>query len=454
MGNYIYYKTWPLLFFLSFILISTVISCKKRSIKLDDDLQAITDSVPETVDPPTPPEDNAPPAEEEEEEEESILVGNGSGSLTINSSTLNGTSATTIRIRSGSYSVISIQNLTGTIDNPITIVNDGQVRVGEAIETRDINNVVISGAGNSTIPYGISFENLGYRAIRMSGKMSGVTIRNIYFKNVPDLCIAGDDSNGRGLANDGSVATRTERFKILHCVFDNVGTIGFGGELNRSGDTGFFKDVEIAYNTFKNSDAGNLCVFTNVQDYDIHHNVVDQVNPRNNNHNGIFFMQGNGKFHDNILTNYQGNAIRAWVFSRGTTPATLEIYNNICFNTSKYGAFEIQEFAHHLVSGKTTYLNAKVHNNTAGKMNTSRDWQGQVLDLYNISGALEYYNNLGFELYSSESNKPITDMINNMSSTRITRNTDNLYYTSQNAAITNAVSFVSRHSGVGATLDL
>ena len=87
-------------------------------------------------------------------------------------------------------------------------------------------------------------------------------------------------------------------------------------------------------------------------------------------------------------------------------------------------------------------------------MNTSRDWQGQVLDLYNISGALEYYNNLGFELYSSESNKPITDMINNMSSTRITRNTDNLYDTILYAAITNAISVLSRHSGVGATHDL
>jgi len=425
----------------------TAASCKKKSFTAVD--IPSTDSIPGAPILPTEPNTPLPTLPVGE----SILVGNGSGNLIIDNNTLKGASATVIRIKGGSYSVISIQNLNGSVDNPITIINEGQVKVGEAIETRDINNVIISGAGNNSIKHGIVLENLGYRAIRMNGKMNGVTIRNIYFRNVPDLCIAGDDSNGRRLAHDGTAATRTERFKILHCVFDNVGTIGFGGELNRSGDTGFFKDIEIAYNVFKNSDAGNLCVFTNVQDYNIHHNIVDQVNPRNANHNGIFFMQGNGKFHNNKLTNYQGNALRAWIFSRGTTPSTLEIYNNMCFNTRKYGAFEIQEFAHHLVQGKTIHLNAKVYNNTAGKMNTSRDWQGQLLDLYNISGTLEYFNNLGFELYSSETNKLLTDMINNMSETRITKNTNNLYFKNQNEAIINSATFVSKHSGIGASLD-
>src|SRR5690606_32978219 len=150
--------------------------------------------------------------------------------------------------------------------------------------------------------------------------------------------------------------------------------------------------VEIAHNTFHNSEAGNLVIFSNVQDYNIHHNIVEYVNQRNNAHNGIFLMHGNGHFHDNKLTNYQGNAIRAWVFSRGSSAATIEIYNNICYNSRKYSAFEIQEFSNQLVQGKTTFVNAKVYNNTAGKMNTYRDWQGQLLDLYNNTGTLAYYN--------------------------------------------------------------
>lgn len=384
--------------------------------------------------------------------EQSVLVGTGSGNLTIDSDRLNGTSATIIRIKAGTYTTITIRNLNGTPDKPITILNDGQVVVRNEMVTRNINNVVISGAGSNGLDYGFVFENLTYRAIRMGGKMTGVTVRNMSFKNVPNYCIAGESDNGSGLPYDGTANTRTERFKILYCLFDHTGTIIFGGELNTSEDTGFFKDVEVAYNIFKNSEAGSLVTFSNVQDYDLHHNTIDNVNQVNDNHNGIFYMQGNGHFHHNKLTNYQGNAIRAWTYSRGSTPAVVLIHNNICYNTRRYGGFEIQEFSRNLVSGKTTYTNAKVYNNTVGRMNTSHNWQGQLLDLYNTSGTLEYYNNLGFDLYSNDPYKPVSDMINNMGNTKITVNSDNRYFVNQADAVN--TNFASKYSGIGAVLNL
>ena len=164
-------------------------------------------------------------------------------------------------------------------------------------------------------------------------------------------------------------------------------------------------------------------------------------------------MQGNGHFHNNKLTNYQGNAIRAWVYSRGNTPSAMEFHNNICYNTRKYGAFELQQFSRNIISGKTTFVNAKVYNNTVGKMNTSKDWDAQILDLYTFSGTLEYYNNLGFDLYLT-GNRPITSMINQMADVRITVNSNNKYYPNQADAVTNTTSFVSKHSGVGASLAL
>src|SRR5690606_35928566 len=180
---------------------------------------------------------------------------------------------------------------------------------------------------------------------------------------------------------------------ILNCRFDNTGSVIFGGTLNKSEDTGLFKDVEIAYNVFQNTNKGSLVVFTNVEDFDIHHNIVNNVNAKNNNHNGIFHMHGNGNFHHNELTNYQGNALRLWCYSRGNTPKTVEIHHNICYNTRKYGAFEIQAFDRNMVPGKTTYVNGKVYHNAVGKMNTAKDWDGQILDLYNMrGGTLEYYN--------------------------------------------------------------
>src|SRR5690554_7175583 len=113
----------------------------------------------------------------------------------------------------------------------------------------------------------------------------------------------------------------------------------------------------------------------------------------------------------------------------------VEIYNNIIYNTRKYGAFELQGFDRYIVPGRSTHVNAKVYNNTVGTMNTSRSWEGVVLDLLNYGGTLEYYNNLGFDLYHS---KPITDMINNYSNNvKIIKNSNNLYFKTANEAILN-----------------
>src|SRR5690606_626453 len=167
--------------------------------------------------PPTPTIDDA------------LLVGTGSGNLQINAQTLQGQTTSTIRIKSGTYEAIVISGINGTPSNPITITNEGQVVVRFVMETWDVSNLTITGEGSNGIEYGISFEDLSFRAIKMSGKMSGVTIKNIRFKNVPDYCISGEHNNGNGLRHDGTSHTRTERFKILNCLFDNAGSVVFGG---------------------------------------------------------------------------------------------------------------------------------------------------------------------------------------------------------------------------------
>jgi hypothetical protein len=379
-----------------------------------------------------------------------VDAGTGSGSLIIDGKSLNLTGNVLIKIRDGSYKVIILKNLTADSGKRIFVKSAGVVRVAEVMSTENLNNVTVSGENLPGEKYGFKFENIAYRAIIMNGKLSGVTLKNISFKNVSNYVIAGERSNGRDLAYKGTMETRTENFKILNCLFDNVGTIAFGGSFNKeiSEDSGFFKNVEIAYNIFKNSDAGNLCSFTNVQNYDIHNNVVTDVNPKNNNHNGVFFMEGNGKFHHNRLTNYQGNAIRMWLYSRGTVPQTIEIYNNVCYNTRKYGAFELQAFERNLQVGKTTYANARIFNNTVGRMNTSRDWEGQVLDLYKTGGTLEYYNNLGFDLVSTTTQT--LNMINNMSGKAPLVDSRNKYYRTAEEAVNNLQDLKSKVPGVGA----
>ena len=81
-------------------------------------------------------------------------------------------------------------------------------------------------------------------------------------------------------------------------------------------------------------------------------------------------------------------------------------------------------------------------------MNTSRDWEGQILDLYHTGGTLEYFNNLGFELVTI--NKPLTNMINNMSDTKIVKEVNNKYVPRLEQAVNNSFDFYSNYAELGA----
>jgi len=266
----------------------------------------------------------------------------------------------------------------------------------------------IFGAGKGLKVYGGEVKNTRHRALKFSFLLNDFHIFNTKFTNCGDDVFFSDNIENYY----GTDSTLNHGLKIINCVFENSGPIVLGGNVNEKDDSGLFKNIEIAYNTFKNSPyTGKVLEAHNAWDYDVHHNFVDSLNANQNNHNGIFEMQGNGKFHDNKFTNYQGNSIRAWLFSRGTTPVIIEIYNNICFNTRKYSGFEIQEMLWLYKPGKTTFANAKVYNNTVGTMNTSKDWEGQVLDIYHPGGEVWFYNNLGFDLQTT-SKDGITRMIN------------------------------------------
>ncbi|SDJ56608.1 hypothetical protein SAMN04487898_103273 [Pedobacter sp. ok626] len=431
-------KTPLLLIALLFIFVA----CKKGNVTPEE-------PNPEIVAPIVPPPTTTPPPPTDIPTDATFYdLGTGKGDLVVDGTTLNFVKNSVVRIKGGTYNSILIKNINATESNPLLIKNDGLVMIKTILNTDNVNNLTISGDNVANLTYGFQFEDIAFRAISMNGKMNGVTIKNISFKNVADYVIAGEKSNGDAFPYNGSAESRTERFKVIYCKFDNTGPISFGGNLNKgnSEDSGLFKDVEIAYNSFSNTDAGTLCSFTNVQDYNIHHNTVDNVNQNNNNHNGIFYMQGNGKFHDNKLTNYQGNSIRMWLYSRGNTPVTVEIYNNLCYNTRKYGGFELQAFDRNMYPGKSTYANAKVYNNTVGRMNTSQDFEGQILDLYQTGGTLEYYNNLGFDLNSK---KTIGNMINNMGDTKIIVESNNKYSANWESAVSDTKNFASKFPGVG-----
>lgn len=341
-----------------------------------------------------------------------------------------------IKFKAGSYKNIYLYSY--------NTIND---IVLDAVNVKSCENCTIElSKGNNVKIYGWNATNSNNRAIKFGFGLNGFEIYNSSFKNITsDYSIAVEKVNWAfPLVNTG--------FKLINSTFDNSSAVALSGEKNTDlkKDEGVFKDVVISFNLFKNApNAGKFVEIGNSWNYDVHDNIIDNINALQNNHNGVFELQGSGKFYNNKFTNYQGNSVRMWLFSRGNTPYTVQIYNNLCYNTRKYSGFEIQEFARNIESGVTTFANAKVYNNTVGKMNADLGWEGQILDLYNISGSLLFYNNLGFEL-NRAGGKPTTDMINyNGNSKPAVTPKNSIYTNTWEDAVKNTIDFESLFPGIG-----
>lgn len=366
-----------------------------------------------------------------------IPLGTGSGALTIDGATLGLQCFDLIKIKGGTYTAIDIKNILSADGCPITIKNDGLVELAgdfNQMSLTNLKNTIISGDGTPGIAKGFSFRDNKYRAIQIYGTLDKFTLQYIAFKNIKDM----DISFQYKTAYDGTENSYSKELKFLNISCDNTNQfLGTSGSVENGAISGLIKNIEIAYLDFQNSpDVGAVVYMGNAEDYDIHNNRVNNINTNNNNHNGVFSISGNGRFHNNYISNHQGNSIRAWGHTIGTTPKNIYIYNNIVVNSRKYSGFEVQAFDSNMTPGKTTYTNAFVFNNTCGNLNLSNDWQGNVVDVYSLKGGkCEVYNNIGY-------NFPPGGVIAGQENDLIPTATSNLYFkNSSDAGITNETSF-------------
>lgn len=359
-------------------------------------------------------------------------IGTGSGDLSINGSAYSFNGNTLFKIKGGKYKSIKIANIDGGI-NLVTIQNDGLVEMVNAeMRLENLNNVTITGNGTAGIEKGFIFSDNNYRSIQVDGSLDNFTLQYFSFKNIRDYVFTYKYQK----LYDGTEKSYSKNLKFLNIDCDNTGTLIAGdGSISSGKPLGLLKNVEVAFVNFKNSPSvGTIVYFGNVENYDIHDNVVNNINTNNDNHNGIFMIKGNGKFHNNYISNHQGNAIRAWCFTLGSTPKNVLIYNNIVLNSRKYSPFEVQSFDDYLFSGISTFVNAKVFNNTCGNINLSKSWQGNVVDVYSLKGGTcDVYNNLAYNLNNESTDKAY---IAGQQSGLTPVESNNLYYkTSREAGI-------------------
>lgn len=359
-------------------------------------------------------------------------VGTGTGDLRVDGNALGIKPGDVVTIAPGTYSSLTFSNFNGQPLLPIRVVADGVVEVvGDGVYLHNVSYLTVDGGTARNL----FLHDISFRGISLSGSVPhGLTLQGIRARNISDYAIF----YGNKTAYNNLDATAFTDFKLLHSDFENTGTVQFDGELSRSSgarNIGFVKNAEVAFCTFRNSaTAGSLLYFGNVEASNIHHNLVDNVNADNNNHNGVFFLRGNGAVHDNKCTNHQGNFVRFWPFSQGPTPKDALFYNNIVCNSRKYSALEVQSFTENIIPGVSTYCNVKVYNNTVGRMNTTQptEFVGVVVDVYNLFGGdLQIFNNLSFEQVETDSNDGIWSQ---QSITRPSLYSNNRYFSTAAAA--------------------
>lgn len=354
-------------------------------------------------------------------------LGSGSGDLNLPN-----VSGKVIKIKPGPYKSINIGECT---DSKIDATGVQMAKDGSVYFKKAATNVEF---------FGPKWNGHYYRAIFIQAQMKKLYLHDLSFKDVNNYVI----SDEWGDVWDGTDKTAKADWTFENFIFENCGQ-GFSskGGIDVEGNkiTGMFKNFKMKGVTVKNCPNMGSIVWMGACDwYDISDVTIDGMNMNfpdknvpNGPHNGIFSITGNGKLHDVKCQNHQGNLIRGWNISFSKTPATTEIYSNRVFKSWKYSAFELQTPPHLLKflannKDKYTFANAKVYGNVAGKLSKSKDWEGQMLDLYTLGGgSVSYYDNIGFEMYaSSPQYHPVTNMINNMSDAKVIEY-NNKYYKTQ-----------------------
>ena len=415
---------WIVLLFVPALLLS----CEKKM----PTVEAVPHPNEDKQDDEQSDKDTVPP-----QKDDFVVVGDGSGTLIIDGNIDKYTCDTGIKIKGGNYYSIAIRNLTGKSGCPFVITNQGTVNLsgsGRAMFLENLSHVEILGNSNPSQKYGFVFENLNNEAVRLNGTINHFTLSHASFYRVNAYSVINYKPT---LKYNGSDESFIKDLHFLNIQSENCGTlIRFEASEGNRDIVGLIRGIEIANVHFSNSPmVGSVVVLEKAEDVNIHHNLVENINSANSNHNGIFYLQGNGSFHDNIVRNHQGNAIRAWVFSIGASPKEMLIYNNIVANSREYGAFELQSFERDVVAGQSTYVNAKVFNNTCGNLKPKGgSFPAQILDLYSLrGGTCEVFNNVGYSFYRVGQNNT-NYFWNELSDTKPSKNSNNRYYNSYEEA--------------------
>lgn len=312
--------------------------------------------------PPTPPTNPTPP------------IGYGSASLTIDGAKTK--YGQVIIVAPGNYAKITIQNLSDTTVNMEGVILDG----GSVTNKDGFDHILtIGGLKNVNITDFLT-QNIGYFSGYITGQLNNVIFNGVSYKN----CQQGWHTDLK-LIWDGTDATLLiNGIKWIGCTWDNAPIGDFSSILDGKNVTNLLKNVEIGGNSFKNFDGGEL-INAAVDYYNLHDNIIDNMDATNTYDIRLFKMIGYGDTNNNKFTNIYGHAIACWSCSYGSVVKTSNYKNTTIDGSRKYAPFEFHEYAAFAVPGKTVKANLIIDGVQADNLDTDgphTDFPATFIDNY------------------------------------------------------------------------
>jgi len=320
-----------------------------------------------------------------------VNVGDGSSNLIISGTYPAGTQ---IVVKPGTYNQgggITINGLSNVTVDLTGVILDGLNHTSAGY----YNILSLSNLTNVTITNGTT-QNVGYRSLYLSGRNVGLYIVGHTFSGNYEGAWVHDNVSWDG--TDNTVVLLNSGFR--NCIFNNGSYILNNGNIGSGVVSDLFKNFEFSGNTISGGNGGDYLSIT-CDNALIFNNTMKDVNLGITNDNRAFHVIGTAQVHDNTATNIGYSHFAAvWSVSFGTTVETSYFYNNIFNGSMKYSSFEFQEFASYAITGKTTYADLVINNNTCSNLNTSGQtaWPAFFIDNYMfgvMGGHVTLTNNVG-----------------------------------------------------------
>jgi len=341
----------------------------------------------------------------------SVLIGSGSGFVSVQN--MNGLNpGDVLTIAAGNYTGGSFSNLRG-----ITITNNGGPVIFNGTVT--LNTLVECQFS------GFQFKNVAGIGIRWDGNSRRCVEKQIAFYNVQ-----GDANNAseHNLYNGD-----TSSLKMYLCTFDSL-TLFRSGLLMMASwggaasdicymDSMIFSHIKIDSTLSNGTEIRGTFFRMDAHDWKVTYkgtnNVLGDV--------GLFYIVGNGYFHNIYRNGGRGYMMRIWNtgLKTGNNNTGTYFYNNIDLNSSVYGTVDTR------IEGAETQFttggNCYIYNNTAGNKDDNIGYWSSiaVVGQYPKPYSCQVRNNLGFNL-KTNGKPPIT--MNQSSDTWEPDSSNNLYF--------------------------